>query len=108
MNIDYNLIGSRIKEARKACGLTQEKLAEKLDVSIGYVSQVERGTTKISLDLLGAIAGIVQKELPYFVSVANFSAENYLSNEIADDFERLSVRDKSLIKDFIKTMLNNK
>ena len=41
MNVDYKLIGSRIKAERKKLGITQEVLAEKLDVSIGYVSQIE-------------------------------------------------------------------
>ena len=48
MNIDYKLIGERIKRMRKSNGITQEILAERLNVSIGYVSQVERGITKIS------------------------------------------------------------
>ena len=60
-NIDYILIGKRIKAARKALGMTQEKLAEELDVSIGYISQVERGVTKISLDLLGALSSILKR-----------------------------------------------
>ena len=40
MNIDYKLIGQRIKRERKVRGITQEVLAERLNVSIGYVSQV--------------------------------------------------------------------
>ena len=35
MNVDYKLIGSRIKEARKSRGMTQEVMAEQLDVTIG-------------------------------------------------------------------------
>ena len=49
MNVDYKLIGERIQKTRKSKGMTQDVLAEKLGVSIGYVSQVERGITKISL-----------------------------------------------------------
>ena len=47
MSIDYKLIGSRIKSERIRQKITQEKLAESLDVSVGYVSQLERGITKI-------------------------------------------------------------
>ena len=32
MGIDYNLIGERIKEARKNKGYTQERLAEEIDM----------------------------------------------------------------------------
>ena len=68
MNIDYKLIGERIKKTRKSQNITQELLAEKLNVSIGYVSQVERGITKISLDLLGAISSILNCDVASFVT----------------------------------------
>jgi transcriptional regulator with XRE-family HTH domain len=105
LNIDYKLIGKRIKEARKEAGLTQEKMAEILDVSIGYVSQVERGTTKISLDLLGAVSSILKKDLSYFVSEAVVLSENYMTTEILEDFEKLSARDKQLTSEFIKLLI---
>lgn len=106
MNVDYAVIGKRIKDARKKKHYTQEILAEKLEVSIGYVSQLERGITKISLDLLGAIAGILEKDIAYFVSGTNISANNYLFSEIATDFSMLSTRDKQLTAQFIKLLLN--
>ena len=68
MNIDYKLIGERIKQARKSKCITQEYLAERLGVSIGYVSQVERGITKISLDLLGAISTVLERDVAFFIS----------------------------------------
>ena len=46
MHVDYKLIGGRIKERRKARGMTQEQLAEALSVTVGYVSQMERGVTR--------------------------------------------------------------
>ena len=56
MNVDYSAIGQRIKRSRRARGMTQEHLAEALTVSVGYISQIERGVTKISLDTLAAVA----------------------------------------------------
>ena len=106
MNVDYTLIGNRIKQARKEKGYTQRVLAERLDVSIGYVSQLEHGITKISLDLLGAIAGILEKDISYFVSGSNFTANDYLFSEIASDFSKLSPRDKQLTANFIQLLLN--
>ena len=106
MNIDYSAIGKRIKDARREMNYTQESLAEKLEVSIGYISQVERGITKISLDLLGAISGILKKDIAFFVSGSNVSSENYLFSEITSDFALLSTRDKQLTANFIKLLLN--
>jgi transcriptional regulator with XRE-family HTH domain len=42
-------IGARCKQARIASGLTQEKLAEKLNVSAQYLSDMERGVVGLSL-----------------------------------------------------------
>ena len=47
MALDYNVIGTRIKQARLAKNLTQEDLAEKIDVSVAFLSRVERGNSKI-------------------------------------------------------------
>ena len=105
MKIDYAMIGARIKEARRKRGMTQEALAEALDVSIGYVSQVERGITKISLDLLGAISGILDVDPAHFITGAAVDTDGYGYREVLDGYGRLSVRDKALIQSFIVTML---
>jgi transcriptional regulator with XRE-family HTH domain len=42
-------IGARCKQARVASGLTQEKLAERLNVSTQYLSDMERGVVGMSL-----------------------------------------------------------
>jgi transcriptional regulator with XRE-family HTH domain len=38
-----NLLGQRIRETRRRQGVTQAGLAEALDLSIAYVSLIERG-----------------------------------------------------------------
>ena len=47
MALNYSIIGMRLKQARIDKKLTQEKLAEELDVSDADVSRVERGCTEI-------------------------------------------------------------
>ena len=49
MALDYSIIGERLKSARLAKNLTQEQLAEKLDVSVAFLSRAERGNVKINL-----------------------------------------------------------
>lgn len=44
-------MGDRIKEARKKLRLTQEQLGEKLDVTVEYISQLERGLRLPSMQL---------------------------------------------------------
>jgi len=39
--MDYKEIGARIREARRAAGMTQEALAEAAELSVGYIRQLE-------------------------------------------------------------------
>ena len=43
-------IGKRISERRKLMRLTQEQLAEQMDVSIQMISNLERGVKAIRID----------------------------------------------------------
>lgn len=45
-------IGERIKEARESSGRTQEQLAEAIEVSPQYISDLERGVVGISIPTL--------------------------------------------------------
>lgn len=83
MNIDYSAIGRRIKDRRKAQGMTQERLAEAMGVSVGYISQIERGVTKISLETLSAIAGHLGCELAALIIGVAVEQDYYLDRELA-------------------------
>ena len=45
-------IGERIKQSREDSGLTQEQLAEAIEVSPQYISDLERGVVGISIPTL--------------------------------------------------------
>ena len=102
MNIDYKLIGERIKKARKSAGMTQEFLAEKLNVSIGYVSQIERGITKISLDLLGAISSILDYDIAVFITESAIHSNEYMETELLNEIRKLDQKKKKFILEIIK------
>jgi transcriptional regulator with XRE-family HTH domain len=104
MNVDYKLIGERIKKVRKSREMTQESMAEKLNVSIGYVSQVERGITKISLDLLGAISSILDYDIALFISESATNSNAYLESEFKNEFGKLSKSKKRLVLEIIKSV----
>lgn len=52
----YQQIGQRIKTVRKLARLTQERLAEKADLSVHYLSRIETGRATPTLDSLERIA----------------------------------------------------
>lgn len=51
-SLDYSFLGKRIREERLRLNLTQERLAEDINISTAYLGQVERGERHITLDKL--------------------------------------------------------
>ena len=57
MGIDFVLVGKRIREVREGLQISQLKLAEMAGLSVSYISMVENGKRKASLDSLVRIYG---------------------------------------------------
>lgn len=59
-NLNYKRIGNEIRECRTNAGLTQEQLAEKLNISAVHLSNIERGKTSMSLEVIVDISKTLQ------------------------------------------------
>lgn len=59
-------IGSQIKTLRTAKKMSLRQLSEKTSLSIGFLSQLERGMTSVAVDSLGNIAKVFSVDLSYF------------------------------------------
>jgi transcriptional regulator with XRE-family HTH domain len=67
-------VGKRLRTARRAAGLTQKQLADRLEVESITVSRWERGVTSPSLPRLRRIAEITQTTVGDLVNTASASA----------------------------------
>lgn len=54
------LLGKKIQKQRKIIGLTQEKLAEKVNVSRAYIGYIEQARNTPSIELLEKIAKVLR------------------------------------------------
>lgn len=54
--VDYQELGKRIKKLRLEKKITQEKLAETVNISNSHMSHIETGITKASLEVIVSIA----------------------------------------------------
>lgn len=61
--MDYVGLGRRIKSARRAQSLTQERLAETVGISLSFLGHIERGSRKASLDTLVKLANTLGESL---------------------------------------------
>lgn len=81
MEVDYKAIGQRIKIARIKKGVTQETVADLIDITPAHMSNVETGKTKVSLPTLIAIANALS------VSVDTLLCDNVITSKIVFEKE---------------------
>ena len=108
MNIDYKLIGTRIKNRRKSKHFTQEVLAEQMDVTVGYISQIERGITRVNLDTLAQISNILECDVADFISTSNTLNSDYLTADITLLLQQLSNSERNTLYQLLLTYLTQK
>ncbi len=81
-DIDYSLIGERIREARKKKGWSQEKLSEEIDIATAFLSRVERGHSQINLKRLAQIANALDVPMETLITGVTTSSDKYLDKEL--------------------------
>lgn len=107
--MDYYAIGQRIRKIRRAHGLSQEELAEKIGISTTHMSHIETGNTKLSLPVFVELASVLEvrtDELLYDETLADRSAA---IEEIIHILDTCTTQQIRIIEDIIwatKTSLN--
>jgi transcriptional regulator with XRE-family HTH domain len=64
-------IGERIRNLRQSSNLTQEELADRANLTKGFISQIERDLTSISLDSLVPILEALDENISDFFREAS-------------------------------------
>ncbi len=83
-DIDYTIIGNRVRDLRKAKKWTQAKLAEESGVEPSYISHIERGKTKVSLPTLICIVNALNVTLDDVVYI-NLQKSAHISIKMIDE-----------------------
>lgn len=65
--LNYEEIGKRIREARKALKLTQEAASERCDITSSYYGNLERGDKKMSVETLARISQGLHVSVDYLL-----------------------------------------
>lgn len=100
--MDYYKIGQRIRKFRKACGMSQEQLAEAVGISTTHLSHIETGNTKLSLQVFVDIANAlsVQTDELLYDTIDNRTT---LLNDTVELLETSSVRELNILIDVIRS-----
>ena len=103
-HLDLKAIGKRIQTERKKQGITQEKLADMMNVSVQMVSNLERGNKSIRIENLINLSDILKVSTDYILT----GAESIKDLEsVTRKFSELSQRDKKMLENMLNYMLQN-
>ena len=107
MSLDYNVIGERLKQARLNKKLTQEKLAEKLDVSVAFLSRIERGSSLINLKRLNQLCSILDITEGEILNGVSKDSHNYLNKDFYDLLKDCPPEKTTLIYNIAKVIVDS-
>lgn len=82
-------IGRAIKQRRMALGMSQEKLAEKLDVSYQQVQRYENGSNKLNVENLQFVAEVLGIPVTFFFNPDNLPPAELPHPYTSDDEHEL-------------------
>lgn len=94
-------IGKNIQSIRKSNGYTQEKLAEKIEVSVRYVSDIEQNRANPSYEVLIRICNLFKVSMDQIFSEYLTAKENKNIEYSLTGFDKLSKKDKETIGNLI-------
>lgn len=92
---------TRIRQARENMGYTREKFAEKLDVSVSYLAELERGRTGISVKMLIKVCNVLGLSADYVL----FGTERKADSDRVDAIHRIDDQYLPLLDKIIAELL---
>lgn len=104
--VDYKIIGERLKKARTEKKITQEVLADKMEVSIAFLSRIERGNSHINLKRLIQICEILEVSEGEILNGTASNSANYLEKDFKELLDKTTNDQKELIYRIAKTIID--
>lgn len=110
IHIDYIELGNRVCELRESMGLSQEKFAEKCNISRVTVSNIENANTKASAENLNRIARACNVTVDYLQYGSQYSVCSEIAcflpgeQKFINQYRKLSPEDKQKMSVMIETL----
>ena len=97
----YIELGYNIAYYRKHAGLTQEQLAEMVNISTTHMSHIETGNTKLSLQVFCDLASALHVSADDLLFDGRPSGKAVCTQEIANLLSRCSPSQAQVLKDLL-------
>ncbi|MBQ7316510.1 MAG: helix-turn-helix transcriptional regulator [Clostridia bacterium] len=103
--MDKLTMGDRIKEVRKKQGLTQEQLAERLDISVEFIGQIERGIKLPSMHVFIKLIETLNVSADYLLRDSVSTGQLFGDNAIGRKVEKLTPKQRIALEALIDTYI---
>jgi len=92
--MEWTELGIRLREARKKKGFTQQMLADAVDVTEIYISQLERGMKLPSLAVFIQIVNALDVSADYILRDAVYTGKDFVYEEVAELLDGLTPKQR--------------
>lgn len=100
-------VGKVFQECRLKNNLTQNQVAELAGMEPRYISQIERGLSKGSIDTLLKLCNAYKITTDVVLYDLLEDSTKKIANSYEDKYKRLSKRDKEVVNNLIDYLINN-
>jgi transcriptional regulator with XRE-family HTH domain len=102
--LDYNKLGARIRELRLYEKMTQERLAEDVNVTSKHISNIENGASKVSVETLINIANSLNTTMD-FILQDSILCDGGLEKEITSLLKDCSKEKKERLVEYLRSAI---
>lgn len=105
--MDKVMLGAKIREARVMKGYTQEKLAEKSEIGLVYMGEIERGKKMPSMKVFIKIVEALDISADYILRDELPSGKEYVFDELTKKLDNLTPAQRKTASDILNAYINN-
>ncbi len=106
MPLDYTVIGKRIAQRRRELNLTQSQVSEMADISVPYMSNIERAVSIPSTEVIMRLAAALDTTPDEFL-VGTTRRQGTCWKNVSDQLRPLNDRQLNLVAQFIAWVTAN-
>lgn len=103
--VNFHNIGKKIKEERLKRHLTQEQLAEMVDVTTAFIGHIERGERSLSLITLIKVSNCLGVTIDYLLSETIIPKDESIVEEFKNLIQDKPIETRMAVIDILKSIL---
>lgn len=100
-------LGMKLREARNKAGFTQEQLAEKADIGVMYLGEIERGVKMPSMKIFIKLIEALNISADYILRNELPSGKEYVLDEITEKLADLTPKQRKTAVDILDAFIKN-